>query len=71
MYLHPYASKTFYTDKTEHLDKNKWQIYTLKFSRRQEIIRDEWNITLTNTQITFCYMQHQAFSNISLDKFRT
>ena len=61
MYLHLHASKTFNTDKTEHLDKNKLQIWMLKFSSRRDTIRDERSIALINTQITCCYMQQPAF----------
>ena len=69
MYLHLHASKTFNTDQTELLDKNKLKILLLNFSRRQETIRDERSITLINTQIKFFYMQQHRFWRLPLDKF--
>ena len=69
MYLHLHASKTFNTYKQEQLDKNIFKLYTGNFSRFQYIIRDEWNITLTNTQIAFYKKQQPVFLKFCLDKF--
>ena len=70
MYLHLHASKTFNTYKEEQLDKNKFQLYAPNFSRHRYIVRDEWDITLTNTQITFYNKQQPVFLKFCLDKFR-